>query len=129
MTSLYGVQIRKDKNDSYYRKAEQWMKRQYDEKVLDFWKLPNGNYIVKMKKDDGLDDDCDNKNTRPGHLGAFILSNSRSIMNNSICEINGFFNNNIYYKDTDSFYIEKKYWDVLDKSKLVREELCQGKND
>ena len=37
-------------------------------------------------------------------------------------------NNSIYYGDTDSLYIEKKYWDVLDKANLV-EELCQGKND
>ena len=26
-------------------------------------------------------------------------------------------------------YIEKKYWDVLDKANLVGEELCQGKSD
>ena len=26
-------------------------------------------------------------------------------------------------------YIEKKYWDVLDKAKLIGEGLCQGKND
>ena len=26
-------------------------------------------------------------------------------------------------------YIERKYWDLLDKAKLVGEELCQGKND
>ena len=26
-------------------------------------------------------------------------------------------------------YIEKKYWDVLDKANLVGEELCKGKND
>ena len=47
------------------------MKTEYDENVLDFWKLQNGNYIVKVKEDDGLDDDCDNKNTLPAHLGAF----------------------------------------------------------
>ena len=50
-------------------------------------------------------------------------------MNNFIREINGFYNNNIYYGDTDSLYIEKKYWDVLDKSNLVGEGLCRGKND
>ena len=50
-------------------------------------------------------------------------------MNNFIGEINGFYNNSIYYGDTDSLYIEKKYWDVLDKANLVGEELCQGKND
>ena len=37
-----------------------------------------------MKKDDGLDDDCDIKNTLPAVLGAFILSNSKRIMNNFI---------------------------------------------
>ena len=50
-------------------------------------------------------------------------------MNNLIREINGFYNNNIYYGDTDSFYIEKKYWDVLDKANLGGEGLCQRKND
>ena len=65
-----------------------------------------------MKKDDGLDDDCDIKNTLPAVLGAFILSNNKRNMNNFIREINGFYNNSIYYGDTDSLYIEKKYWDV-----------------
>ena len=109
MNYLYGVQIRKDINESYSCKSETWMKTEFDENVLDYWKLPNGNYIVKMKKDDGLDDDdCDIKNTLPEVLGAFILSNSKRIMNNFIREINGFYNNSIYYTDCDSSYIEKK---------------------
>ena len=97
MNSLYGVQIRRDINESYSCKSENWMKTEFDENVLDYWKLPNGNYIVKMKKDDGLDDDCDIKNTLPAVLGAFILSNSKRIMNNFIREINGFYNNSVYY--------------------------------
>ena len=129
MNSLYGVQIRKDINESYHCKSETWVKTEFDENVLDYWRLPNGNYIVKMRRDDGLDDDCDNKNTLPAVLGAFILSKTKRIMNNFIREINGFYNNSIYYGDTDSLYIEKKYWDVLDKANLVGEELCQGKND
>ena len=113
MNSLYGVQIRRDINESYYCKSENWMKTEFDENVLDYWKLPNENYIVKMKKDDGLDHDCDIKNTLPAVLGAFNLSNSKRIMNNFIREINGFYNNSIYYGDTDSLYIEKNigmYW-------------------
>ena len=129
MNSLYGVQIRKDINESYSCKSETWMKTEFDENVLDYWKLPKENYIVKMKKDDGLDDDCDIKNSLPAVLGAFILANSRRIMNNFIREINGFFENNVYYTDTDSLYIEKKYWDVLDKANLVGDNLCYGKND
>ena len=127
MNSLYGVQIRRDINESYYSKSPSWMKTESDEIVLEYWKLPNGNYIVKMKKDDGLDDDFDIKNTLPAVLGAFILSNSRRIMNNFSTEINGFYENNIYYSDTDSLYM-KKYWDVLDKANLVGEVLCQAKN-
>ena len=61
-------------------------------------------------------------------LGAFILANSRRIMNKFIREINGFYNNNIYYTDTDSLYIEKEFWDVLDNANLVGDNLCQGKN-
>ena len=83
------------------------MKTEFDENILDFWKLPNGNYIVKMKKDDGLDDDCDIKNTLPAVLGAFILSNIKRIMDNFLREKNGFYNNIIYYTDCDSLYIEK----------------------
>ena len=129
MNSLYGVQIRRDINESYYCKSETWMKTEFDENVLDYWKLPNGNYIVKMKKDDGIDDDCDIKNTLPAVLGVFILGNSRRIMNKFIRETNGFYKSNIYYTDTDSLYIENNYWDVLDKANLVGEQVCQGKND
>ena len=129
MNSLYGVKIRKDIDQSYKCKSEPWMETEYDENVLDYWKLPNGNLIVKLKKDDGLEGDNDVKNTLPSHLGAFILSNSKRIMNNFIREINGFYNNSIYYGDTDSLYIEKKYWDVLDKAILVVKNLCHGKND
>ena len=50
MNSLYGVQIRKDINQSYKCKSQHWMETEYDENVLDYWKLPNGNYIVKIQK-------------------------------------------------------------------------------
>ena len=43
-----------------------------------------------MKKDDGLDDECAFKNTLPAHLGVFILSNNKRIVNDFIREINGF---------------------------------------
>ena len=55
------------------------METEYDEYVLEYWKLPNGNFIVKFKKDDGLDGDKDVKNTLPSHLGAFILSKVNEI--------------------------------------------------
>ena len=68
MTSIYGVQIRKD-NDQFYKcKSEYWMQTEYYENVLDYWKLPNGIYIIQMKNDDGLDGDNNVKNTLPSHL-------------------------------------------------------------
>ena len=51
MNSLYEFEIRRDINESYYCKSETWMKTEFDEIVLDYWKLPNRNYFVKMKKD------------------------------------------------------------------------------
>ena len=61
LNSLYGDQFRKDFNESYKCKSEHWMKTEYDDIVLEYWNLPNGNCIVKSSKDDGLDGDNDVK--------------------------------------------------------------------
>ena len=39
MIILYGVQITKDKNESFKCKFQNWMKTEYDDNVLDYWKL------------------------------------------------------------------------------------------
>ena len=129
INSLYGVQIRRDIDQSSKCKSQHWMEKEYDENMLDYWKLPNGNYIVKLRKNDGLEGDNDVKITLPSPLGAFILCNSNRNINNFVRENNRVYNNSIYYGDTDSLYIEKKYWDVLDKANLLGKNLCQGKND
>ena len=41
MNGLYGVQIRKDNNESLHCKSQTWMKTEYEENVLDYLKLPN----------------------------------------------------------------------------------------
>ena len=105
------------------------METDYDDNVLENWKLQIGNCIVKLKKGDGLDSDKDVKNTLRSHLGAIILSNSKRIVHNFIGEINGICNNSRYYGETDSMYIESNFWDVLDKAGLVGSILFQGKND
>ena len=69
---LYGVQIGRDIDEFYKCKSEHWMQTEYDEILLDYWRLPNGSYIVKIKKDDGLDGDTDVQNTLSSHLGAFF---------------------------------------------------------
>ena len=90
MNSLYGEQIRKDIEESYQCKSELWMITQYDERVLDFKKINYGNYIVNMKDDQGLQDEVEKVNTMPLHLGAFLLSNSKRIMEKFKHAIDGF---------------------------------------
>ena len=50
-------------------------------------------------------------------------------MNNVFREIDGFYNNIIYYTDTDSGYIHKKHWSTLVEKGYVGKSLGQGKND
>ena len=59
MNSLRGVQIRKDIDQSYKCKSQHWMETENDDIVLDYWRLPNGNFMVELKKDEGLDGDND----------------------------------------------------------------------
>ena len=82
-----------------------------------------------MIDDAGLEDEVKKLNTMPLHLGAFVLSNSKRIVNNFIHAFNRFDTNDVYYTDTDSLYIENKHWDKLDKAGLVGKGLLQGKND
>ena len=63
------------------------MSTEYDEKVLDYWWLAIGEYLVKLKQDDGLECESELKSTMPARSGSFILSNSKRIMNNFIREI------------------------------------------
>ena len=109
MNSLYGEQIRKDIEESYQCKSQYWMETEYDERTLDYQKINFNNYIVKIEDDEGLEDHVKKVNTMPLHLGAFVLSNSKRIMNNFVHAIDGFYTNDVYYTDTDSLYIENKH--------------------
>ena len=129
MNSLYGEQIRKDIEEKFACKSENWSMSESDERVNDFWKTSYSNYIVKMIDDAGLEDEVKKLNTMPLHLGAFVLSNSERNMNNFIHANNGFYSNDVFYTDTDSSYIENKHWDKIDKAGLVGKNLLQGKND
>ena len=50
-------------------------------------------------------------------------------MNDVIKQIGGFYDNNIYYTDTDRLYILKKYWSTLVEKGFVGKTLVLGKND
>ena len=82
-----------------------------------------------MIDDAGLEDEVIKRNTMPLHMDAFILSNSKRIMNNFIHAINGFHTKDLYYEDTDSMYIENKHWNKLAEASLVGKNLLQGEND
>ena len=127
--SLYGENIRKDIEGKFTFKTEMWMQTEHDERIKDFGKISNINCVVKMVDEAGLEDEVKKLNTMPLHLGAFVLLNSKRIMNNFIQALNGFHTNDEYYTNADSLYIENKHWDKLDEAELVGKGLIQGKID
>ena len=129
--SVYGGNIRKDINEEYRCVTENWMKENFNDRVKEWFPLKNGNLIVKLEDDEGVDDFDKAKsiNTMPSHFGSCILSHSKRLMNDVIGQINGFYSNNIYYTDTDSLYIHKKHWSTLVDKGYVGKSLGLGKND
>ena len=111
---LYEEFLREDILENHECKSEAWTMSEYDERVLDYQKINHGEYILKLKDDDGLQDQVKRVNTLPLQLAAFILSNSKRIMNNFIHGTKGFYTKDVYYTDCDSLYVEKKHWDKLD---------------
>ena len=129
--SVYGGNIRKDINEEYKCVTENWMRENFDDRVKEWFPLRNGNFIVKLEDDEGVDDFDKAKtiNTMPSHFGSFTLSHSKRLLNNVFNEIDGFYSNNIYYGDTDSGYIHKKHCSTLVEKGYVGKHLGQGKND
>ena len=80
MNSLYGEQIRKDIEEEKACKSGYWMLNEYGEKITDYWSIGNSKYIVKPAQDDDKENDDDKANVMPLHVGAFVLSNSKSIV-------------------------------------------------
>ena len=85
--------------------------------------------LSKLKDYAGLEDKVKKVNTMPLHLGVFVKSNSKRIMNNFIHANNGFYTNGVYCTDTDSLYIENKHWQKFDRAGLVGKNQLQGKTD
>ena len=68
MNALYGEFLRKDITESYQFKSEICMMTEYDERVLYYQKINYGIYIVKMKDDEGLQDEVKNVKSLPLQL-------------------------------------------------------------
>ena len=90
LNALYGELLRKDVLERYECKSEDRMRSEYDGRILDYHKINYGNYIVKLKDDEGMEDEV---NTLPLQLAAFILSNSKRNLNNFRHAICGFYTN------------------------------------
>ena len=129
--SVYGCNIRKDINEEYICVTENWMKENFDDRVKEWFPHKNKNIIVKRKEDEGVDnyDKTKSINTIPSQFGSCLLSHSKRLMDNVIEQIDGFYNNIIYYTDTDSLYIHKKHWSTLVEKGYVGKYLGRGKND
>ena len=93
--------------------------KKFDDRVNEWFPLKNGNLQVKLKDDEGVDDFDKEKsvNTMPSHFGSNFLSHSKRLMNDVIKQIDGFYNNSIYYTDTDFFIYTKNtglMWLIMD---------------
>ncbi|ESO84692.1 hypothetical protein LOTGIDRAFT_168560 [Lottia gigantea] len=128
--SLYGKSIQKDITTSRHLWSEATLKANYDSHVKSYEKVNDSQYIVEINEEEK--EFIPPKSTRltPSHLGSFVLSHSKKIMNNVIRVIDGFYKPEIYYTDTDSLYISSSNWDKLNEGGLVSEnDYCKGKND
>ena len=107
------------------------MRENFDDRVKEWFPLKNGNLIVKLEDDEGVDeyDKAKSINTMPSHFGSYILPHSKRLMNNVIKQISGFFTNTIYYTDTGSLFIHKKHWSTLIEKEFVGKSLGLSKND
>ena len=129
--SVYCGNIRKDINEESKCVTETWMREIFDDRVKEWFPLKNGKLIVKLEDDEGVDDHEKAKsiNTMSSHSGSYFLSHSKKLMNDVIKQIGGFLNKIIYYTDTDSLYIRKKYRSDLVDNGFVGKTLGLSKND
>ena len=95
--SLYGGSIRKDIEETYKCVTQRWMRNEDDGSVKQWVHPKNGNLMIRIKDIEGVDDEDTSKTTtsRPSHLGLFILSHLKKLMNDVILALDGFENNKI----------------------------------
>ena len=84
--SVYGGNIRKYINEEYKCVTENWMKQNFDDRFEEWFPLKNGNLIVKLEEDEGVDDydKAKSVNTMPSHFGSSFLTHSKRLMNDVI---------------------------------------------
>ena len=102
---------------------------EYDERVIDYWKISGNNYIVKTVDDTGLEDEVKKLNTMPLHLGSFVLTNSKRIMNILYTLLTDFLQMISTLKILTACILRTNIGINYIKLVLVGKNLLQGKND
>ena len=84
--SVYGGNVRKDINEDNQCVTENLMRENFDDRVKDLFPLKNGNFLVKIEDDEGVDDYDTAKsiNTMPSQFGSYILSHFQRLINEII---------------------------------------------
>ena len=108
--SVYGGNNRKEVNEAYKCVTENWMRKNFDDSVKEWFTPKTGNFLVKVEDDEGVDDfdKAKSVNTMSSLFGSCVLAHSKGLMNNVFREIDGFYRIFFYYGDTDSAYTQKK---------------------
>ena len=69
--------IRRDIEESYKCVTQSWMKNEYDDSVIEWFPLKNGNIIVKIKDKEGVDDEGISKKSQFSTMSARFVYISR----------------------------------------------------
>ena len=107
------------------------MRENFDDRIKEWFSLENGNLKAKLEVDEGVDDYDKAKsiNTMLSHFGSYILSQGKNLMNDVDKQNGGFYNNSIYFTDTDSLYMHKKNWSDLVDNGFNGKTFGSDKND
>ena len=96
MNCLTGDNIKKDIGYFYEITNKGWKATEKDDRVDENPKLENGGFFEKLKHDEGVAGGQTSENKgMPSHLGAFVLSESKRIINHFIKTIDGNKNNKV----------------------------------
>ena len=88
------------------------MRENFDDRDEEWLLMKNDNLILKLEGDKTVDDydKANSIKTMPPHFECYILSHSERLMKVVIEQIGDIYNiKKIYYTDTNSLYIHKKY--------------------
>lgn len=97
LNSMYGILLLLIDKSTYFSFNKNFEGN--DKNVSNAFKLRNGQYEITVNNDKVVEQ-------KPAYLGGYVLSYARKIVNQYINKVG---RDKIYYSDTDSLYIEKKF--------------------